>query len=234
MKKLKNISPAHIKSLLLIPCIFLTTFLKAEIHPEGRLKNETNINYFFPGYTKKIYEGGFYIHPEVMLPAKNYFMPKGMSDKTIERFNIGAGLEIGNIFQLVEYKNYTSWGLRFTLLNVMYTSNSKDGKILSRILQGSAFDFGPCFNIGLDKLNALIIYYQLCPTYMYNTEDSAAYAASGAFGLNHEFGLNYRFKFLSIGIVYNFGKVKYIDATTNDKFMKPRLDHFRFFVGIMI
>ena len=173
------------------------------------------------------------MHLGLFIPTKNYYCPKGVVNKTKERFNLGADLEIGALFQLVESRSNASFGLRFTFLNALYTSYATSDSTHEQVLQGSAFDFGPCFTIGLDKKNAIDIYYQFCPTYMYNLNDTANYTVSGSFGLNHSFGVGYRYDVLSVGFSYNLGNVKYIDATTNDKFMKHRMDHFRFFVGVM-
>jgi len=222
--------------------IFLLSFIisalffsnvNAENNPFSFIK-KSNSNFLpAPSYSKKIVEGGFYFHLGLMVPTKNYYCPKGVNNNTNERFNIGGGLEIGDLFQLAESKSNVSFGLRFTYLNALYTSYSNNGKTTEQVLQGSAFDLGPSFTIGLDKQNAIDIYYQLCPTYMYNLKDTLGYTSSGSFGLNHTFALGYRFNLLSIAVIYNMGNVKYIDAKTNDKYMKHRMDHFRFCVGMM-
>lgn len=186
-----------------------------------------------PSYKKEIIEGGFYFHLGVMIPTKNYYCPKGIRNNTNERFNIGGGLELGDLFALAETKGNSTIGLRVTFINAQYTSYSYKGKMTEQVLQGSIFDLGPNFCIGLDNENAIDIYYQICPTYMYNTKDTASYTASGSYGLNHTFGIGYRYNLLSVGATYNLGNVKYFEATTNDKYMKHCMDHFRIYLGMM-
>lgn len=214
--------------------VFTVSIVSAGNDPETRSKKSTSAIFSTPVTNKKITEGGFYIHLGVMLPTKNYYCPKGVINKTDERFSIGGGLELGDLFELVENKNNTSLGLRFTLLNAVYTSYSYNGKITEQVLEGSAFDLGPNFTIGLDEENAIDIFYQFCPTYMRNLKDTASYTSSGSYGFIHEFGIGYRYNLLSIGATYNIGNVLYIDAeNTSDKYMKHCMDHFRFYVGMM-
>jgi hypothetical protein len=183
--------------------------------------------------SKKIVEGGFYVHFGMFLPTKNYYCPKGFENKTSNKFGLGYGVELGELFQLVESRSAASFGLRFTFLNAVYTTYTSNNKTTEQVIQGSAFDFGPCLSLGLDNKNAIDLFYQFCPTYMYNFKDTANYTNSGSFGLNHVFGIGYRYSILSIGAVYNMGNVKYIDATNNTDLMKHRMDHFRFYVGLM-
>ncbi|MCH8170745.1 MAG: hypothetical protein IIB07_06395 [Bacteroidetes bacterium] len=55
--------------------------------------------------------------------------------------------------------------------------------------------------------------------------------------MSHSIGFGFRFKALSVGMDYNFGSVKSLDAPkTNDSSLndlyKSRTNHLRFFVGI--
>jgi hypothetical protein len=212
---------------------FITSTTIAGNDPINSTKKSDSKYLPAPSYTKKITEGGFYFHLGVMLPTKNYYYPKGVLNTTDKRFSVGGGLELGDLFALVETHSDACIGLRVTLINALYTSFSYEGKTVDQVLQGSIFDLGPNFTIGLDKQNAIDIYYQFCPTYMYNLKDTITYTASGAYGFNHTFGVGYRYNLLSVGATFNLGNVKYIDATSNDKYMKHCMDHFRFFVGMM-
>lgn len=232
--KLKLVVPMKkIIPFLVLSIVFSSQLAHADNNPESRLNNSFKLVKSAPGYTKKITQGGTYLHLGLMVPSKNYMWPKDTVNPTNDRFNLGFGLEIGELFQLSEGKGDVSFGLRFTIINALYTSYVINGKTVSHMLQGSAFDLGPCLSIGLDKQNAIDLYYQLCPTYVWDTQDSSSFGASGAFGINHTFGLGYRFKVLSIGGVYNLGNAKYIDAPNKDSFYKRRLDHFRFYIGFM-
>jgi hypothetical protein len=209
------------------------TTVSAGNEPFNLIK-KSNTNFSSPpSYKKEIIEGGFYFHLGVMLPTKNYYMPKGVRNTTDERFGIGGGLELGDYFGFSKVGKNASIGLRVTLLNALYTTYSKNGKTTDQVIHGSAFNLGPNFSIGLGDVNAIDIYYMICPTYMYNLKDTASYTASGSWGLIHEFGLGYRYNLLSIGATYNLGNVKYVDAETNDKYMKHCMDHFRFYIGMM-
>lgn len=220
-------------SFLILSFIISSFIANANNNSEKRLRNSFKLVKSAPGYQKKITEGGTYFHLGLMLPSKNYMWPKDIENSTNNKYNLGAGLEIGELFQLTESRGNVSLGLRFTIINALYTSYSDSGKTISHMLQGSAFDIGPCLTIGLGEKNALDFYYQLCPTYAWDTQDTTSFGSSGAFGLNHIFGFGYRFNILSIGAVYNLGNAKYVETSSKDSFYKRKLDHFRFYVGIM-
>jgi hypothetical protein len=223
------------KKILHLTIVFflVSSFTIAGEKPTLQINTSKKLTNPAPMYSKKIEEGGFYLHFGALLPTKNFYCPKGVVNKTSERFSLGGGIEIGELFQLIESRSKASFGLRFTFLNALYNTYSDSGKTIVKVLQGSAFDLGPCFTVGFDEHNAIDMFYQLCPTYMFNPEDTADYTNSGSFGLVHTFGIGYRYNLLSIGATFNLGNVKYIDATTNDKFMKHRMDYFRFYIGMM-
>jgi hypothetical protein len=222
------------KGLLLISCFLITSFLMAGNHPDNPFKKEIQLNYSAPGYSKKIIEGGTYIHLQAMIPTKNYFLAyKGKTNDSLGKFGVGFGLEIGELFQLVESRSNNSLGLRMTILHAFYTSYSFKDSTVAHVLQGGILAFGPNLTIGFNDQSAIDIFYQFVPTYMFNTQDTTSYGASGAYAFLHQFGLGLRFNLLSFGASYTLGNGRYIDAPKNASIYKPRLDHFRIHVGLM-
>jgi hypothetical protein len=213
--------------------IFIISQVLAGNDPFSFTKNSSSK--FSPALAskKEVNEGGFYIHLGVMAPTKNYYYPKGVLNTTDKRFSIGGGLELGELFLLTKNRSNSSIGARLTLVNAEYTTYSFDGKVKDQIIEGSIFDLGPNITIGFNEHHAVDLYYQFCPTYMYNFKDTIEYTTSGSYGFIHSFGFGYRYSQLSFGATYSIGNVLYLDATSNSKYMKHCMDHFRFYIGVI-
>ncbi|MBL4653011.1 MAG: hypothetical protein JKY53_09155 [Flavobacteriales bacterium] len=226
---------------------------------------------------KGITEGGFFLHYNPYYASARYgfasvgtiTVNEGYSDeyeltetetevylglsRSVGRYKWGHGLEIGNIFRLVDFEPMAI-SLRVTWLDFGYSGFKANSAFSDYDIIGGAFDLrllkiGPSFTYALSDQMAIDVFYQLSPTFI-----AAGYAGEYTdlstgdtefvgygliqYGLGHEIGLTYRFDILSIGLGYGMGNMKAIVPTiyegdnTYSFEGKANINTFRLMVGM--
>jgi hypothetical protein len=183
--------------------------------------------------TKDMTKGGFYLLYNPYLPSTKYMFPKELnlstgekfdeSDKelrdlrTVGKFGFGHGLEIGNMFRIVD-KNPMAIGLRVSWFGLGFTGFKANSKY--SFVQGFSgtinfLKLGPYFTFKFAEQMAVDAFYQLSPTFNFggfvgtdeSTGETYALPLVG-YGLTHQLGITYRFKAIAVGFGYGFGSTK--------------------------
>lgn len=190
----------------------------------------------FPAIKADMYKGGFFFNVGAFEPLKNYFNPPDINYQSgDEKFRLGEGFELGNMFKIVNIDPF-AFGIRATWLNANYTSikyqttgvNIADTTVTDKIVHGNALKVGPYFTFGLSERIAIDLYYQIAPQYsLYLSSDLTGYSY---LGLAHSVGADFRFSILSVGCDINFGTAKNIEFKDDI----VRLPNMRLYVGLKL
>jgi hypothetical protein len=169
---------------------------------------------------KTVEEGGFYFNFGLAIPSRNMYVMLDTVNNSSERYSSGISIEVGNSFHLAPISEHAI-GLKVTWLKANYNTYSKTSgsyTYYSNYIQGSLLRLGPYFSYNLKNDMMIDGFYQVGPTYCYDTQVKAiappiirTYA--GYYGVTHNLGFDFRYKFLYAGIDFNFGRVKYADKT---------------------
>lgn len=172
--------------------------------------------------------------------------------RSVGQFKWGHGLEIGNIFRLVDFEPMAI-NLRVTWLDFGFSSFKANSSFSEYNIQGGAFDLrvlkiGPSFTYALSDQMAFDVFYQVSPTFIAGgfageyTDSAGDTEIVGygliQYGLGHEIGLTYRFDILSVGLGYGMGNIKAIVPAISDggdtySFEgKANINTFRLMVGM--
>jgi hypothetical protein len=182
--------------------------------------------------TKGITEGGFFLHYTPYLPSKKYLFPKEVVTGTttftqadseltdlrdVGKFGFGHGLEIGNMFRLVDSEPLAI-GLKVTWFSFGasgFKANSNYSYITGFSGTISALKVGPYATYALNDQMAVDIFYQVTPTVNFGAitgvDPSTAeeyFLPLFGYGLTHQIGATYRFDILSVGVGYGLGNTK--------------------------
>ncbi|MBL4624695.1 MAG: hypothetical protein JKY42_06105, partial [Flavobacteriales bacterium] len=156
------------------------------------------------------------------------------------RFGFGHGIEIGNMFRLVDSEPIAI-GLKVTWFNAGFSGFKSSGKatnVTGFSVDLRALKLGPYFTYALTDQMAVDAFYQVAPTmtfgYFQGTYRGEYYNYPAfSYGLTHEVGVTYRFDILSVGVGWGLGgtklKVDYYDTTAVGKFGAGTT---RFFLGM--
>ena len=185
------------------------------------------------GGSKGITESGFFAHLGGIIPSKNYFFPPDIDNDTDIKFGFGPCLDIGHMFRIVDLDGM-AFGIRPTWVSTFYTKLKIDDTLSLDAIQVSILKVGPYFTFGLSDDAAIDIYYQIAPAVLVELNDGITFL-----GATHSFGFGFRYSILSIGIDYNLGNLKDVEAPKSASpgimgLYKVRTNHIRFFVGIKI
>ena len=188
---------------------------------------------------KDITDGGFFVHLTGNIPSLNYGNPQGLDNTDSEfKFGFGGGLELGNLFKITDVSQH-AFGVKAVWLSSMFSSMTLDDTTSIIALQASVLRVGPYFSLGINDNMAIDLYYTVGTSILIFANDGEG----EALGMTHNVGVAYRMSVLSVGMDFNFGKVKDTDCFGENSdfgsfagidFCKIRTTHIRMFVGVKI